>query len=188
MTKYKDELNFYNSYSWEKVSRLLFSARLRKWIPMERAINPKSLRIKSNRINVAWRECTDCKKYKYWNEFAKDLRWYMEHSPNCLDCRNKRHKKLRENEEYHEKEKQYKRDLRKTERWILNKDFDNLFYSNPQIKKNREIIKTVRKISKKESVEWKIKWLLNRWIEKEKLCLAYNLSGEDIKSIKKLDF
>ena len=173
--KYKEQREYYDSYKYKKCPYPLFRARFVKWVPLDQSIRHLSLRIKSDRVNETGRECTKCKEFKHWVFFSKMSNGLNGHSTDCLDCRNLKHRKERMNKDLQEKEKQYKRDKRSTEEWKTKTFFDNIYYQDPRILKNREILKSVKwNIDKTESVKSKIEWLVNKWYDSKLISKLYN--------------
>ena len=132
------EHDFYRNYNKSKTSFRLYMDRIRRGVPKETAILKKTLKV-TTKVLSEWRECTDCKEFKYWNEFAKMKAWYMWKTPNCKECRNKRHREIRLKEWYREKEKKYKKQYNNSERW---RQLNASYYLYWKLcKNNREILK-----------------------------------------------
>lgn len=63
-----------------------------------------------------WRECSKCKKFKRWEEFAKNKLWTNWYTCNCKECRNemKREYRLRT---WYAKDHEYKKNKRVLAIW-----------------------------------------------------------------------
>ena len=179
MKSYKKEREFYDSYTGKKCTKALFLQRIQqRGKSMEEAIWPRSLRIKAKRISFDWRDCSQCKQFKQWTCFPPDKQGEHGHCADCYDCRNARHRKLREKPETREKEILYKRERSKSEESIVKRKLDNIFYTDKTIKKNRSILKNIKKISPEQSREAKIEFLLNKGYELEFLQKVYKVRKE----------
>ena len=172
--KYLEQRAFYDSYKYKKCLYPLFRARFVKWIPIKEAISPLNLKVKAKRCNEDGRQCNRCWVFKHWTLFSKMSNWINGRSPDCLDCRNIKHRKERENKALQKQEKEYKRIRRANEEWKTKTFLDNLYYQDPRILKNREILKSISKIDRKKSLESKIDWLINKGYNPEILQKIYN--------------
>lgn len=181
--KYKKEWEFYNSYPFKKCTKSCYRQRFQKWMELKDAVKPISARVKAKRVTELGRDCISCEIFKPYSCFAKEKNWYNGYSGKCLDCRNLYKKEARKNKEINEIEKQYKRDQRSTDIWKIRQKLDNIYYQDPQVLRNRSIIKSFRKISREEAVKSKCEFLHNCWYSTELLQKVY---GENIEHNKRI--
>ena len=179
----KSELKIYwEQYTWKKVKYTAFYERVKRaWFTKEKAIKPVSKFLKTKKLLKCaileyWRECTKCHKIKPWNLFAKDKNNKMWYTPSCLECRNKIKQEYRKTNNVNY-EKDYKAEFRKTERWIKQTKLDTIYYNDPVIKKNREILKNIKWVAYLKSIakQSKFEYFMNKWYSKEELKFIYNI-------------
>ena len=85
---------FYHSHQGPKPTYSAYYQRIKvRWMTPEEAIKPmnKSWHI----IDEKGRECTRCKEYKEWDQFAKDKSSSTWHTPLCASCSSDRHRAYR---------------------------------------------------------------------------------------------
>ncbi len=171
---YWDKIKYWNEYQWKKCRKERYYQRIAKWIAPEQAVLPKSIRFHTVTTETG-RVCTKCLKMLPFCDFSIDNRpeAYKWRTTQCKQCRNIAKAKMRMDKDYNELEKEYKRNIRKTEHWILATDFDNKYYTDKQIKKNREIIKQVRPITREQARLAKIQYFFYRGVPVEMLKKAY---------------
>ena len=71
------------------------------------------------KATLTGRVCTKCWEYKIFRDYNNDKNWHNWKKSYCRDCQKKMKDKLRAKKEYREKELEYKRQYRQTERWRL---------------------------------------------------------------------
>ena len=179
----KSELReYWESYGGKKVKYTAFYERVKRaWFTKEKAIKPVSKFLKTKKLLKCailefWRECTKCHQIKPWDLFTKDKNSKMWYTPSCSECRNKikQEKRKKEPSNY---EKDYKAEFRKTERWIKQTKLDTIYYRDPVIKKNREILKKIKWVQYLKSIskQSKFEYFVNKWYSKEELKFIYNI-------------
>lgn len=94
----------------------------------------------------------------------------------CKDCMKEIKSEYRSKLKVREMEKKYKKNFRKTDIWKFRTKLDNLYYTNPVIKKNREILKKTgsKFLTREESLKSKLSFLMNKWFSEEFLEKIYN--------------
>lgn len=171
---YWEKAKYWHEYPGNKCRLDRYYLRLSRWIPREEAILQKSMRFHTT-VTMTGRVCTSCEKMLPWMDFSVDKSPQATHgrTTQCKECRNIAKKKRRMDTEYREVEKEWKRNFRQSEKWRLAKEFDNKYYTDKQIKKNREIIQQVRPITREEARIAKIQYFFYRWVPVETLKKAY---------------
>jgi len=177
--KYKSEWEFYNSYPFKKCTKTCYRQRFQKWMELKDAVKPISVRVKAKRVTELGRDCNTCKIFKPYSCFIKEKNWYNWYTGDCKECRNIKKKEMRKNKEINEREKQYKRDHRSTDIWKIRQTLDNIYYQDPQVLRNRSIIKSFRSISRDEGLRSKCEFLHNCGYSAELLEKVY---GERIQN------
>ena len=76
-----------------------------------------------------------------------------------MDCRKQQRKDDRWDDVKLSRERNYRKEYANRPEVVKRMKLDSLFYSNAQVKRNRRIIKQVRKIPLKESRESKLQFL-----------------------------
>jgi hypothetical protein len=124
-------------------------------------------------LNICERECTKCHRVMSYKYFAKMKSWPYWHRCDCLECVAKLKREKRAIGAYKKTEQEYREKYKSRDTQKIIEKLDNLYYCDKQIRKNRTIIKSVKKITRKEAVESKVEYLLSRWIPKELLERVY---------------
>jgi len=96
------------------------------------------------RVTQTWRVCTECWIYKWFSFFSKSRGTKIWYSTKCKECRNKKHKEHRKNEEIRKQEIEYKKKFRETEIWKIKAKLDDIYYKDKVIMNNRKIIKQIK--------------------------------------------
>lgn len=103
----------YESQPQPKCNRVKFISRVKKyWYAKEQAISSERYIFQAKRNqhikrDENWRVCNTCKQYKARDEFSYNRVWFHHRSPNCKECRNKKHREYRMNW-WSEKDKEYR--------------------------------------------------------------------------------
>lgn len=124
-------------------------------------------------LNNCERECTRCHKVKAYKGFAKWAGWPNGYTCDCLECRAKVKRERRAAWKDKETEAKYRKKYKSRDTQKLIEKLDNIYYCDPIIKRNREIIAKVKKINRNEAVESKIEWLLSKGYPRELLERVY---------------
>lgn len=173
--KYPQEYEYWESYMWRKAKKwsIIFQ-RLERWENIKQAIRPE--KHTTRKITHEAQECAKCWGYKLNKHFSKNIRaknWLMN---KCKECMKKIKLKYRAKLRVREMERNYKKEFRKTDIWKFRTKLDNLYYTNPIIKKNREILKNVgsKFLTREESLKSKLSFLISKWFSEEFLEKIYN--------------
>jgi len=171
----------YQNYTWPKCPYYTYYQRIRKGFDFETSINPKSMQFKW-KITEQWRVCSRCWKFKVWGEFNKDKTWTNHKVPYCKDCWIKYKAIFRSNEENKKRENEHKKEYRATERWKLIIKLDNIYYNDPQILNNRQILKKFHKPAelRKKANEDKFFYFLNKGYDEKLLIDLYKFKYKPI--------
>ena len=128
-------------------------------------------------LNLCERECTRCHRVMAYKNFAVWAWWPNGHTCDCLECRAKIKRERRVTGAYKKTEQEYRKNYKKREDQKLIEKLDNMYYCDKQIIKNRKIIQSVKKITRKQAVENKVEYLLSRWIPREILEKLYKFKA-----------
>lgn len=112
------------------------------------------------KIKEYWRQCTHCLEFKSYKFFQKNRTIKTWYKPICKECM--------KTKPYN---KTYK--VKDPERKKLRQKLDDLYYKNPQIKKNRQILKTAEIYTIQNATKNKVERLLKKWYDRNLLVDLY---------------
>lgn len=129
-----------------------------------------------------WRQCVWCWKFKLWIDFNNNKSWYNWKTTRCNNCI-----KNGISDTFLFKNLIIDEELSFTKYKKYRDYLDNIFYNDPQIKRNELIKSTIAYIRNSEYQKRidKIFFLAyKKWFDINKVCLVYNIPPKVIQNIK----